>query len=289
MQENLFSSNPYSNLKGVKYLMIALAATSLLSPIITFFLTHYFNLPGPQEIFPLSLYYLEKGYFFEIFTYPLIHLEGTLISLSSLVSLFLRIGLLWFASSEVANQFGQKLYFWFFFSTILFVGLLITAILFFTKSTTPLFGSTPILFALLTLWLMSMKGKKFVLHPLVQVKAKTVAYVIFGTTLLINLSYGDILFFVANLTGIFYGFIFAVLLLKLPLPFVLPKMQKRKKKKKHTSADIIDITSISNDPDDLFIDEMLDKIARVGREGLTKREKERMDTIVRRRRSSKDL
>jgi hypothetical protein len=289
MQGNLFSSGSYGSLKSIKYLMIVLISTSLLSPIITFFLNHYFQLPGPQDWLPLSLPYLKKDYFFEFITYPLVHLEGVEISLSSLVSLFLRIGLLWFASSEVANEFGEKRFFWLFFSTTLFTGLTTASILFLLGSPTALFGTTPLLFALLIVWIMNMQEEELISHPLVRVKAKTVGYIILGATLLINLSYGHFLLLVANLLATLYGLAFGRLILKLPFPFPLPKRKRKKKREKERPhADIIDITSISENPDDLFMDEMLDKIARVGREGLTTQEKARMDAIVRRRRHSSE-
>jgi len=281
MQGNFLFSEPHQGLKSIKYLMIALLSTSILSPIVTFFLARYFQLSGPQDWLPLSLPYLKKGYFFELITYPLVHLEGVGISLSSLISLFLRIGILWFASSEVAHQFGEKRFFWLFLTSMLFTGLITAAFLFFIGSATPLFGSTPVLFALLTVWMMSMRETELVSHPLIRVKAKTVVYVIFGVTLLINLSYGHFIRCLANLIAIFYGLLFGSWILKLPFPFPLPQ---RKKRKKHRSADIIDITSVSENPDDLFIDEMLDKIAKVGRGGLTTQEKARMDAIVTRRR-----
>lgn len=286
MQENLF---PSGKSKSIKYIIIALVSVSLLSPILTFFLHHYFNLPGPQDFLPLSLFYLKKGYFFSFLTYAFIHSEDVGISLSLLFSLLLQMTLLWFTASEIVGRFGEKRFLLHFFSAILLSGLITGGFLFLTNSKAILFGSTPVLFSLLAVWMLMVKEQELSFFLLARIKIKTIIMIIFGITFIIKLSYGQIIPILADITAIIYGLFFGHVFYKLSLPF-LPSATASPppKKTRHSSAEIIDITGVHEDPDDFFMDQMLDKIAQVGREGLTEKERKRMDAIVKRRRKSQE-
>lgn len=124
---------------------------------------------------------------------------------------------------------------------------------------------------------------------LARIKIKTIIMIIFGITFIIKLSYGQIIPILADITAIIYGLFFGHVFYKLSLPF-LPSATASPppKKTRHSSAEIIDITGVHEDPDDFFMDQMLDKIAQVGREGLTEKERKRMDAIVKRRRKSQE-
>lgn len=274
---NMGITPPHTS-KSVKVLIFSIVGTSILSPIITFMLSHFFQLLGPQNYLPLSYPFLHKGMLFQCFSYAFVHSLGVGIGLSLLFSLFFHMLLLWFVGSEICQRFGQVRFVLLFLSAILFSGIICAATLLFTKSFSILYGSTPAIFALLAVWAMCLQDQKLNFFLFLQVKAKTLVLVIFAFSLLINLSYGHFLLFLAEISGIAWGLFFGRFFLKLTVPYQLPSRKERK------HADIIDITPIRQEKEDqAFLDEMLDKIAKRGLDSLTDSEKRRMDRITRRK------
>ncbi len=278
MQVSSFFAGPERTPRPIKLLIWAIVATSFLSPILTFALNHYLQIPGPSQWLPLSSWGLLQGWVWQPITYMFIHSAGVGISLSLLISLFFHMLLLWFAGSEVENRYGTRAFLLFFFGGALLVGLLSAATLLLFSSQTLIIGSGPPIYALVMVWAMLYPDLELFFFFFLRLKAKWLVALFLGIALLINLSYGQFIPFFADLFGIAWGFLIGRFVWKLPNPYPLNLSLPKRPGKKNRGGNIIDI-SVMHESDAAFMDRMLDKIARRGQDSLTRRERDRMEKI----------
>ncbi len=266
---------------SVKVLIALTIGISLLSPIVTFILNHYFQLAGPAQWFSLSRMGLLEGWLWQPLTYFFIQSAGIGISVSLLISLFFLMFLLWFTASEIDFRFGSRSFILFYLSAGIVSGLVATAALFAFSIQSVVVGSGPPIFALVMLWAMLYPDLELYFFFLLKVKAKWLVALLLGIAFLIDLSYGEFILFLANLTGVIWGFVMGKLVWKLPNPYPL-NLELPKWRKKRGSGKIIDI-SVIHESDDAFMNRMLDKISKKGQQSLTRREKDRMKKISEKR------
>lgn len=282
MQASSFFSGPHKTPKSVKSLIWIIVLASLLSPIATFLFNHYLQITGPSQLFALSRWGLERGWIWQPFTYFFIHSVGIGISLSLLISLFFHMLLLWFAGSEIDLRFGARSFILFYLGAGLISGIFSAAALLLFSSQSIVVGSGPAIYALVMLWAMLYPDLELYFFFLLRIKAKWIAALFLGIALLVSLSYGQFIPFFADLVGICWGYTVGRIVWKLPNPYPLNIEFPKRPKKRGGSGKIIDI-SVMQESDDAFMDRMLDKIARKGKESLTRRERERMKKISERK------
>lgn len=263
--------------KGVKLLIWLTVLTTLLSPIFTFLFNHFFHMSGPSQWFALSGWGLRQGWLWEPFTYAFIHTAGVGISLSLLISLFFHMLLLWFFGSELHFRFGARAFFLFYLGGAAIAGILSAAALLLFSGLSVIVGCTPPLYALLIVWAMLYKDLELSLLFLLRAKVKWVVAIFLGISLLIDLSYGELIPLLADVIGIIWGFSIGRFVWKLPNPYPL-NLAFPKRKKRNQSNKIIDL-GVMRESDQDFMDRMLDKISKNGQESLSKRERERMNKI----------
>jgi len=280
MQASSFFVGPHHTPKTIKWLIIFTIVATLISPIATYFLEHYVHIPGPSAWFSLSLFGIKQGWLWQPLTYFFLQTAGVGISISLLISLFFHMFLLWFAGSEVLFRFGAKNFILLYFSAGLFSGCLATCALFLFSSQAVLFGSGPPIYALLIVWAMLYPELELFFFFFIRLKAKWLVGIYLLIALLINLSNGAFISFLADLAGILWGFAAGRLIWKLPNPYPLNLefSKKAAQKRKHNEDKIIDI-SVIQEKDDAFMERMLDKVAKEGESSLTQRERERMKKI----------
>jgi len=282
-QASPFFVGPHTTPKSIKWLITTTAFISVLSPILTYFLEHYFHLPGPGAWLSLSLFGLEQGWFWQPITYVLLHSAGIGITFSLLVSLFFHMLLLWFTGSEINFRFGTKSFLLLYLGSGIVAGCVAALFLFLFSSQSVLVGSGPAVSALVMVWVMIYPDLEFFLFFLIRIKAKWIVALYLGLTLLFNLSYGEFIPFLADLSGIIFGFLIGRYVWKLPNPYPLNlDIPFGKHKKKNQEEKIIDISAFQEN-DDAFMDRMLEKVAKEGEVSLTKRERERMKKISERK------
>lgn len=279
MQASSFFVGPHKTPKSVKILIWTTILISLLSPILTFALNHYAKISGPSQWFILSRWGLLRGWLWQPFTYFFVHSPGVGISLTLLISLFFHMLLLWFSGSEIDLRFGTRSFILFYLGGGVFAGILSAAALLLFSSHAAVLGSGPPIYALLIVWTMLYPDLQLFFLFLIRIKSKWLVAIFLGIVLLINLSYGQFIPFLADVFGILWGFIIGKIVWKLPNPFpiTLPK-----RKGSGGSQKIIDIT-VFHESDEAFMDRMLDKIAKKGEDSLTRRERERMKKISNRK------
>ncbi len=282
MQASSFFIGPHKTPTSVKWLIWITAALSFLSPVLTYLCERFWHLPGPGAWFALSLVGLQKGWLWQPITYFFLHSAGIGISLALLISIIFHMLLLWFSGSEIAYRFGNKQFLLFYLGSGLVAGLVGSLILFLFSSPAVLVGSSPPVFALMTLWAMLNPNLELFFFFLIRIRAKWLVALYLGLALLMNLSYGDFIAFCADLTAILFAFLIGLFVWKLENPFPLNLDLPKRKTRTPPEEKIIDITPVRED-DDLFMDQMLDKIHRSGDSSLTPRERDRMQKISNRK------
>jgi hypothetical protein len=283
MQARSFFMGLHQTPKSVKWLIALTLFTSILAPIITFFLEHYLHLPGPSVWFSLSLFGLKQGWLFQPLTYFFLQTAGIGISVSLLISLAFYMFLLWFAGSEIDFRFGTKGFLLLYFSAGILSGIIAALFLFLFSSQAVLVGSGPCINALMIILAMIYPDLELYFFFIIRIKAKWLIASYLLLALVINLSYAQFIPFLADLTGIIWGFLVGHFVWKLPNPYPLNLAFPKRKQKKKSADKIIDI-SVFQENDEAFMDRMLDKIAKRGEISLTKRERERMHKISERKR-----
>lgn len=265
--------------KSVISFIWIIVIVSLLSPILTFVLATYAHTSGPSEWLPLTYTGLAHGWLWQPLTYMFLHSPTIGITLNFLISLTFYMLILWFAGTPVEQRFGARPFTLFFLGAGLFAGLISAAALLLFKSSSIVIGSSPALYALLIVWVMINPTLELYFLFFVRLRAKVLVAIFLAIALLINLSHGAFIPFLADACGIIWGFAMGRLVWKLDNPYPLNlELPKRKK----GNGKIIDI-SVFQESDDDFMNRMLDKIARKGENSLTKRERDRMDSISRKK------
>lgn len=271
--------NTQRSSRSLKFLIIFTCICSLLSPFLSFILSH-FSLLGPQDFFPLSLQGIERGFVWQFISYFFINSLGSSITLSLLMSCFFLMVLLWFSGKEILSHFGD----WSFFALYFLAGILGGAVgllgFLAFPSSIPLVGSKTPVFAMVTAWLMLYPNLELIFIFFWRIKAKWLVLILFGLSLFVDLIYGQFVYFLSSLTGILVGFLFTKFLWKLTWPFSKPIKKRARREDK-----IIDITETWED-DDAFMDRCLEKIAKEGSSSLTESEKRRMEAISKRKRNT---
>ena len=266
-----FFFGPHQTPNSIKKIITLIVAVSLLAPVITFF-SHILHMKGPMDFLPLTLAHMKEGYIFELITYPLIHSTSEAITFSLLWSLAFHMFLLWFVGSELLLRLKTKKFFF-----LLISATVIPASVFFLfqlwfKEPTLLYGTMLPLTSLLTVLALEVGALEVRLFLFFRFALRNLIFLLLGLLLLIDLSHGEFSLFFAKATAIAWGACIARISLKLPLPF-----------RKKTSCDIIEVSEWQSSPEDTFVDQMLDKIAKKGRGSLSEKERNRLDEIMKKR------
>lgn len=278
MQASNFFVSPKQTPRSVRWILWITIWTSLLAPVSTFVVEHYFSLPGPAAWLPLSLAGLKQLWLWEPITYFFLQSAGVGITFSFLISLFFLMLVLWFTGSEISSRFGNAGLALLYIGAGITAGLIAMGALFLFSSQSVLVGSGPAVNALVMVWAMLYPDLELFFFFLIRVKAKILVALYLGLTLLIHLSYGEFIPFIADLTGIVWGFLIGHFVWKLRNPFPLNLEISSRRKNPIKDDKIIDI-SVFQEEDEAFMDRMLDKINEHGEESLTQRERERMRKI----------
>jgi membrane associated rhomboid family serine protease len=291
---------PNKTPKPLKILLLTTFVVSLVSALLNHALPRYFDVTSPQHILGLSSWGIEHLYLWQFFTYLFVHPIVHGISFSFLLSLGFNLYLLWVIGTSIIERRGLNSFFSIYFSSGLFVGLILFSLQTLTGMPAPFFGNTPSLYALLLAWLMLFPEAQLFLLLALPIKAKWLVLVILGANLFIDLSVGEWINAVACLSGAFFGYLYPLFIWKMKSPFpslhpfedqvlkVLGAPPKKEFYHHNGKAKIYDFkTGRAILSDDEFLDEMLSKISAHGKGSLTWREKFRLKRISNKRKKQK--
>ncbi len=272
----------------VKTLIWLTVAISVLSPPLSFFLMRYYQMSGPDLWLPLSLSGIEAGWFWQMVSYLFINSTQLSLSLGLIVNLFFQVVILWFVGSEITRRYGAPAFAVLYLASGLVAGMGAALYIYLASSPAILFGSTPAIFALLMAWALNFSSIRLAFFT-APMPGKKIAFIIFAISIVIHLARLEWANIIAELLAIAFGFAAAKWLLK---ENVKPKMnngtrirfpgQSEPLPNRPKSADV-EVESFREESDEIFMDRMLDKVSRFGRDALSDSEKSRLDRIVRKR------
>lgn len=240
--------------------------------------------PIVRGLLTLSWVGIDRLYLWQFISY--IFVERGPINFNFVIALAFNMYLLWIFGSPLYERAFPKKFFTLYFGATILGG--VSAMMF------PRFvlaGSSNPVFAVLVAWMMLNPGSQLLLFFTLPFKSYILVLALIGISLFFDITNADWVGAVTLLISCIYGYLFALFVWKehSPFPFlrtferkVFQLFEKRQKRKSHSK--IYDIQSgkpISDD--DKFMDAMLDRISRHGKDSLTPEEKKRMDEISRKR------
>lgn len=225
----------------------------------------FFSFLAP--LLALSLPGIFHGLAWQIFTYPFVLRSP--IAFGSVLSLIFDLLIVWIFGSSLIDRQGTKRFLFLFFGATLFgalfgmIGMIGVPFL--------LIGPAPVIFGIMIAWmLMNRDAQVWLLIPF---KAAWAIGGLLALDLLIHLSQGAWIGFLADGGGALFGYLFY----KVPLLF-------HRKEKIYHHTKIYDIQSgLPKLDDDQFMDAMLARISLYGEDSLSPEEKLRMKKISERK------
>lgn len=256
------------------------------------FTTLFFSICSPLAgtFLGLSIRGIQHWYLWQLASYLFIHPFP-----SELISLIFYLYLIWTFGTSLIEQIKPKYFFILYFGSGLAAALFALLPMFLLSSKSPLIGCLPAIYAILTSWTLLNADTSILLFLTIPMRARNLISILIGFTLLISLSHANWIPFCASIGAITFSYFFTLIVCKIhsPFPFLL-SMENRlfdtinrlenAKLHKHRPAKIYDIQSgepILND--DQFVDSMLAKISLYGEKILSQEEKQRMQTISRKK------
>jgi membrane associated rhomboid family serine protease len=253
----------------------------LLSIVVVSVLSFYI---GPYLV--LSAASIRHLYLWQFVSYLFVHPFP-----ASILHLAFNLYLIWTFGASLMERFHPCLFFSLFFGSAIAAGLLAWCVMISFHIPSPLLGSSPPLYALLTSWIILNPEARMLLFFAVPFKARHLLLGLIGLNLLIDLSRSDWIPLSAYIGAIFFGYFFTIIACRIrsPFPFlagfedgifrILEKLTHlRIKPIRHTK--IYDFKS--GEPvlkDEEFMDAMLARISLYGEGTVTPEERKRMQSI----------
>jgi len=240
-----------------------------------------------QRFLSLSAAAANKLYVWQPLSYIFLLQAGGGLTFGLIISLFFQMYLLWMMGSNIAERYGTNSFLKLFFGSGLMAALLALPIYMSSPYIFPYAGPTACLFAIFLVWAYMHQESVLLLFFIFPIKAKWLLAGGLGLTLLIFLSGGYPISLIMLLIGVIFGYVYAVYFkgLKSPYPFLATVdqfFQEGARKQKGTK--IFDFkTGQPVETDEEFLDRILEKISRKGKQSLTKAEQARLDKISRRK------
>ena len=239
---------------------------------------------GPYLV--LSASGIRELYLWQFATYLFIHPFP-----AAIIHLAFNLFLIWTFGASLMERIHPKLFFFLFFGSGIMGGLLAWIAMASLNLSTPLFGSSTALYALLTAWVILNPEAKLLLFFALPFKASHLLLGLIGLNLLIDLSRSDWIPLAAYIGAILFAYLFIIASCCIRSPFTLLssfenaifrtlERLKHLKEKPIRHSKIYDFKSgepVMND--DQFMDAMLARISLYGEESLTPEEKKRMQRI----------
>lgn len=207
-------STPSSTPKQISLFLSTIAAVSVLVTILN---TLFFDFPGLEGLFGLSLAGFKRSYFWQFFTYPfLLENDGAGLTASYAFYLGFNLYMLWILCSIILDHIGSFRFFFFsLICTLIAGGAGLLGVLL-TGHDQILTGQIPLISSLLTLWAVLNPAAILLIFYIFPIKVKTLAlgalaYLI--STSIWHLNWVLLLFYIA---GPIFAYFFGLSMKKRP-------------------------------------------------------------------------
>lgn len=244
-----------------------------------------FGWSGLFEYLSLSWQGLQHYYLWQLVTYMFVQSTyGYGISLFFLLSLAFNMYILWALGTQLLERLGTKAFLRFYFIIGVAAALLSLGVMALSGTNAILSGPLPSILAVLMVWTMLNPDIEVLLFFLIPLQAKWLMAGIIAAIVLITLSQLDFISLVFDLSGIVFGYLYAVIAWEFhgPFQFTAPLEKALKRSKPDQKGKIVDIKTglpITENDDEQFVDAMLAKISKRGERSLSYKERRRMQEI----------
>ena len=291
-------STPFDTPTIIKRLLIATAAICIGSALSEPFFNAIFGTSGLQQWLSLSWYGIKNFAIWQPLTYLFVQYTGTqIITLPFLISLLFNLYMLWITGSVVVRAVGEAPFLRFYLLCGIFVGLISLYAMKLTGQYQVLSGAWPAIFAVLTVWTFLNPDLELLFLFVFPIKAKWLFLGLFLAFFLIDLTQGLWVKLVFDLSGPFFGYLYALFAWDIRSPFPITNKLDRMLLRLKGIKPPVKIYDIKTgkavkkpqppQDDDQFVDEMLTKISQKGANSLTRQERQRMDAISERKRKKR--
>jgi len=280
----------------LKFLLVAIAGTSLLTSIWTFVAPRGLQFLNPAMWFTLSHHGVVSGFLWQILTYSFIE---PVMSVGQILHLFFTLYLMYSIGLSILNVKGQRQLARVFLGGALAAGIAGAAVLYFFPSPAVLMGPMPAIYAVIMAWIFLFPEAELYLFMTFPMKARWLFLGIAGVGLFSDLAEQNFVRFFAYFSGIAFGYLYALFSWELHSPFFALRTFENTlfSLKKRVFRQNISVDRFSKDPkifdfktgqavlkDDEFLDACLEKISRLGKNSLSLWERLRLWKIHRKRR-----
>lgn len=285
MRTTLGHMGPASTPNIIRQLITAICSITLIAALFDSILVHYVGF-SLQFFLSLSAHTINSLYLWQPLTYLFLIQPAGGLTFGLIISLFFEMFILWMMGSNIAERFGSGSFAKLFFGSGIFAALLALPVYLSFPYMFPYAGPTASLFAVFVVWAFMHHDSQILLFFVIPVKAKWLLAGGLGASLLVFLSEEAGISLIMFFTGICFGYFYATLFKGFSSPYAFMKPVDRfvmnlngfkwnKKKPK-----IFDIkTGEQVESDEEFLDRILTKISKSGKDSLTKKEKARLEEI----------
>lgn len=285
-----FQFIPSSQSDALKYLIFATCALSIGLPVLDGILGMLFKKTGVQLLMSLMWNAWENLYLWQPFSYMFLMQPAGGISIGLLIGLFFRMYLIWIIGGTLVERFGVASFFKLYLGTGVFTALAYL----FLANTLGLYGvltgNTAPLLAIFVMWSFMNPDGVIFLFFLFPIRVKWLLAGIVGFTLLTVLSEGSSVQLITVLSGVLCGYLYSTMGWGLHSPFQWTYETDRWLSRfgdtlgqflnPKSYAKVFDLnTGKGRNEEEAFVDAMLEKISKSGKESLTLWEKYKLYRI----------
>ncbi|MCP5491660.1 MAG: hypothetical protein H7A40_01280 [Chlamydiales bacterium] len=205
--------------RSVKYLLIILAATTAISLIFKGPIPTWLKWYDPHMWLGLSDWGMHKYFIWQIATYILLPTPDADASLMFLFNTGFTLYLLWTIGKTLTHQKSLRDFWLLFLGSGVFGGACAALTLTFTHTTGHLAGWTPALYGLLIGWMLANQHGRVLVFFAIPMPIKWVILGAAAVTLYLDVAAGLYLQFIASLTAILFGYLYAIIAWETHSPF----------------------------------------------------------------------
>jgi membrane associated rhomboid family serine protease len=277
--------------KVLKFLILSIAGVSLVVALAF----QLFGTALPFFLLSLNSYGVQHFFLWQLLTYLFVQPLQYGVSLALIINIFFQLYLLWIAGQVVIQRKGTKDFLKIFFGSALTTSLIASIFLFFSGATQTLAGPLPVVYALLTIWIMFEPELRLFLFLAIPVKAKWLVVGILVINFFLDFSQQSYLSICADAAAILTGYFIGLLAYELHSPF--QALQNLENKIFQVRASFINrlhghspqkkIYTLKSSAkwrrEEEFIDRCLEKISQSGKSSLTLFERLKLWWITKKR------
>ncbi len=281
---------PASTPNLIRQLITAICGVTLVAAFLDPLLLKYAGF-GLQSLLSLSAQSIYSLFLWQPFSYLFVLQSMGTLSFGLIISLFFQMFILWMMGSHIVDRFGSWSFIKLYFGAGICAALLTLPIYASSPFMSPYAGPTASLYAIFVVWALMHQDSQILLFFIIPVKTKWLLVGGLGASLLVFISNESVLSLIMLITGTLFGYLFATFFkgFSSPYPFMskidqffidLGDRVRSPDRWRRKGPKIFDFkTGEPVESDEEFLDRILSKISKSGKESLTKKEKTRLDEI----------